>query len=211
MRIICLVTATAAACLLVASAGSSASTKNLVRNGGAELGPGAKDASSKVRVPGWRTTGDLTAVLYTAGGGFPDASVSTKIGGGQKFFTGGPATALSTATQTVRFTTPTLLKQIDRGAVKATLSGYLGGYLGTTDAARVDAIYRSASGARLGSVRIGPVTPAQRASQTVLLARKRTVSLPKGTRSADVVLTVIRVSGSYNDGYADNISLTLEF
>lgn len=195
MRFIYLAAAAATTCLLIAPTGSSVAPKNLVRNSGAELGAGAKDASSKVPVPGWRTTGDLTAVLYSAGGGFPDAPISKKIRGGKKFFTGGPAAERSTATQTVSITTPSLLKQVDRGAVKASLSGFLGGYSSQPDSARVDAVFRSASGAKLGSLRIGPVTPAQRANVTTLLARKRTGAVPEGTRSIDVVLTMIRGNG----------------
>ena len=56
---------------------------------------------------------------------------------------------------------------------------------------------------------IGPVTNADRNSQTGLLLRQETGFVPSGTRSIGVELQMTRLNGTYNDGYADNLSLVL--
>lgn len=66
----------------------------------------------------------------------------------------------------------------------------------------------SAAGKPLGSVRLGPVTPAQRANTTKLLPVSRTVVLPAATRLVRVTITA--TGGGYIDGYADNVSLLLK-
>jgi hypothetical protein len=53
------------------------------------------------------------------------------------------------------------------------------------------------------------VSAADRNSVTTLLARSATGAVPPTTRVIAVRIDSTRVSGSYNDGYADNVSLTL--
>src|SRR5206468_8423216 len=77
------------------------------------------------------------------------------------------------------------------------------------DNTRIAMTSLAGNGATLGTLEIGPVTAADRGDQTTLLARNTCGAVPAGTRSIKVVITGTRVSGSYNDAYADNVSLTL--
>jgi len=187
---------------------TAAPTPNLIRNGGAELGPAVVTSSGVVAtIPGWTRTGGFTVVKYGTTGGFPDASVGTAIHGGKNFFAGGPANPKSGATQSV--SVARYAARIDTGSLSATLSGDLGGYDGQNDSLTVVATFLSASGTSLGTVHIGPVSAAQRKSTTNLLPRTATAKVPAKTRSVSVAVRAVRTDGSYNDGYADNLSLTL--
>ena len=188
--------------------GGSAVTPNLLRNGGAELGPAVGDASGVAKtIPGWVRTGRVTVVKYGSSGGFPDATVSQAILGGKNFFAGGPTNPDSGATQTVNVASRAAA--IGAGKMTATLTGDLGGYSSQRDSLTVTASFLDASGQKLGLLKIGPVTPAQRKSGTTLIARSAAGKVPVKTRSIQVALTAVRTDGSYNDGYADNLKLTL--
>jgi hypothetical protein len=177
---------------------------NLVQNPGGEADVGAKDSNTTDTPQSWTTTGTFSAVQY----GAPDfltTAFSAQIGGGANFMSGGRNAPLSTATQTIDVSAAA--PDIDAGGVQAKLSAYLGGYTSQRDAAMVDATFLSATDAALGSLRVGPVTPADRQSKTTLVLRAATAAVPKGTTKIKVVLTSTRADGTYNDGYMDNISL----
>jgi hypothetical protein len=91
-----------------------------------------------------------------------------------------------------------------------TMSGYFGGFASQGDFADLAIRFLSATGNQLGTAHIGDVTPQDRHEVTGLLLRSASGLVPVGTRSIDVVLTMTRASGSYNDGYADNVSLMLQ-
>ena len=187
---------------------STAAPPNLLKNGNAERGPAVADAASVVEeIPGWTRTGNFTVVKYDAPGGFPEAAVSTKIAGGNSFFAGGPANPNSGASQTV--SVASRATAIDAGKFSATLAGYLGGYSSQRDSLTVTATFLDASGKKLGVLKIGPVTPAQRASETTMIKKSATGRVPAKTRSIKVALIAVRTDGSYNDGYAENLKLTL--
>lgn len=187
---------------------SSAVSANLLKNGTAELGPAAVDSSGVVTtIPGWVKTGNFTVVKYGASGGFPDAAASQAITGGKNFFAGGPANPNSGATQTVNVASRAAA--IDAGKTTAKLAGYLGGFSNQHDSLTVAASFLDASGQKLGTLKIGPVTPGQRKSLTTLVAKSATGKVPAKTRSIQVALTAVRTDGSYNDGYADNLQLRL--
>lgn len=174
---------------------------NLLADPGGEAVPGATDASAIVAPPSWTLTGNLSLVQY----GAPDfltTEDSTRLGGGQNFFAGGPDAATSAAAQVIDVSAAAA--EIDAGKVTATLSGQLGGYASQTDSATVTATF--ASGPVL---QIGPVTPAQRNGITNLLPRSASAAVPAGTRQITVAINALREEGSYNDGYADNVSLEL--
>ena len=145
---------------------------------------------------------------YAAGGGFPDAAIAGPIGGKANFFAGGPNAATSSATQVVnvtRFKAP-----IDAGQRVATLSAFLGGYETHGDSMSVTATFLSETGKKLGVLKIGPVTVGRTGGQvTALIEKSASKPVPKKTRSIQVKLAAKRVIPSYNDGYADNVSLTL--
>ncbi len=99
--------------------------------------------------------------------------------------------------------------EIDGGAVQADLSAYLGGFSSQDDNAKVVAAFRTASGTETKTLQIGPVTRQERSDTTSLLLRSNHTTVPAGTRAIRVTLTATDVQGTANDGYADNISLTL--
>jgi uncharacterized repeat protein (TIGR02543 family) len=171
---------------------------NLIRNPGAEEGPGG--SFNDVRVPpGWQTTSNFTAVAYTT----PD-SPPVPPGGGQTYFAGGPATALSTATQEI--SVAQYVAEIDRGGVQVVLSADIGGFQNQADSGIVSASFLD-GGAEVGRMTIGPVTPLERENQSKLLPRTATGEVPKGTDVIRVVMTATRAAGIYNDAYFDNLSL----
>ncbi len=180
---------------------------NLINNPGAEAGPGAQ-ADTVVVVPGWtKTEGSFTAASYAWSGG----DLSTKTPGppdrGENYFYGGPDAAVSVGSQTISLEAGTT--EIDRGALTATLAGWLGGYAGQADDAALSAIFRSATGQKLKTLVIGPVTPAERNNESGLVERSVATTVPVGATSVAVILVMTRYSGSDNDGLADNLSLVL--
>ncbi len=188
---------------------------NLVQNPGFEAGPSSIDDNT-VLPTAWQTTGKPSVWIYVAvATDRPSKDVAAKIGGGANFLAGGqPASAAgsgpATATASQTIDVSGAAAEIDAGGVAATLSGFLGGYTAQQDTARVDARFRAAGGAALGSVRIGPVTREQRNNQTTLLKRSTQAPVPKGARSIDVVITMSSPdSNTKVHGFADNVSLTL--
>jgi hypothetical protein len=179
----------------------------LLINPGAEAGACASDGTTLEAIPGWTTTSNFTVVCYGNSSSYPETSVSTAIGGGNGFFAGGASGTPNTATQTVDVSSAT--SEIDAGTVQANLSGYLGGYGTQGDNMVVTAAFLNSLGQSLSSFQIGPVLPADRNNVTTLLARSASAAVPSGTRSIRVTMTATRTDGSYNDGYADNLSLTL--
>jgi hypothetical protein len=200
-----------AALLLVPSnpvlAGSSVLGSNLVVNGDAESGPGSTDGSVVSSIPGFTTTGAFTVVQYGAAGGYPDSTSPGPANRGANFFAGGPGAATSTGSQFIDVSSASA--QINTGKVTYDLSGYLGGFSSQGDNAVVTATFMGVTGAPLGTATIGPVTPAQRNDVTGLLFQDQTGMVPVGTEGIDFVITMNRLDGSYNDGYADNLSLVL--
>jgi hypothetical protein len=187
--------------------GASGQSANLLGNPGAENGPGGSDSSGGMPPSGWTVSGDETVVQYGASGGFPSAQNSSQIGGGANFFAGGND-ATSTATQDVNVSS--IISSIDGGTDTATLSADLGGFDTQNDSAMVVASFLNVAGTELGSLTIGPVTETDRNGTTELLPRSGSAKVPVGTRTIRVVLTSTRTDGTYNDGYADNLSLTLD-
>ncbi len=92
------------------------------------------------------------------------------------------------------------------------MTAYIGGSRDQEDNARVTATFwdsTGGSGTNLGSVTLGPVNATQRGDQTALLYRSSTGMVPSGTRSVAINITMLRTTGSRNDGYVDNASFIL--
>ena len=179
---------------------------NLVVNPGGEADQPPTDTNAVVPPQGWTTTGTFTSIRY----GAPDfltTAFAGQIGGGNNFMSGGKNAPLSTATQVIDISIAA--SDIDAGGVQAKLSAYLGGYNSQLDAAMVYAVFLNATDTPLGTVRVGPVMPADRQNKTTLVLRSAMAAVPKGTTKIKVVLTSTRAAGTYNDGYMDNISLVL--
>jgi hypothetical protein len=181
---------------------------NLIVNGNAEAGPGSPDGTTLPvpNAPGWTLTGNFTVVQYNAPGGFPLSTDPGPPARGSNYFAGGN-NASSSAAQTINVAAGAAT--IDGGTATYSLSGWLGGFSSQDDNAALTVTFRNAGATAIGSATIGPVTAADRGSATGMLLRTATGAVPVGTRTIDVVLQLTRVSGTYNDGYADELSLVL--
>ena len=146
-------------------------------------------------------------MAYSAGGGFPLATDPGPVNGGLNFFAGGPNIELSTASQSIDVGAGG--SAIDGGNVTFALSAFLGGFDGQGDNAVLSLSFLNAASMTLGSASVGPVTEADRGGATGTLFRQETGLIPIGTRTIDVTLTMTRLAGAYDDGYADNLSLVL--
>lgn len=185
-------------------------TQNLVVNGDAESGVLAPDYNTTDAPPGWVTTNGFTEVAYAAGGpgSGPDPSQSAAIDGGNGFFAGGPNSASSSAYQTIDVSSYGSL--IDSGKMNFAASGEFGGF-GNQDnsMAMTVTFYGADNSTVLGSATLGGVTAADRGDVTEFLYREDDGAVPAGTRFIKVELDATRFAGTYDDGYADNVSLTL--
>ena len=181
---------------------------NLIANGGAEnvVGSGHGEV---VAVPGWTVLqGQFTAVRYGGADGFPSAASPGPSARGDAFFTGGGGAAIAEAYQEIDVTPIAL--DIDAGRVSYTLKGYFGGFQAQQDKAFAYLNFRDSTADLSLSPHVGHVTAEDRAAQTGLLPRGVSGRVPPGTRTIQVYLFMSRASGSYNDGYADNLDLTLD-
>ncbi|CAN5590432.1 hypothetical protein BH20ACT19_BH20ACT19_06400 [soil metagenome] len=189
-------------------AGATVPAGNLVQNPGAEAAEGASDSATVRTPPGWGATPSFTAVKYGSPD-FPSTALSASIGGGSNFFAGGPNAATSIGEQT--FDVSVAAPEIDSGRVSVRLAAHLGGFSTDGDNAKITAELQDANGdTTFSTVQIGPVTAADRSNQTTLLARSAIADVPAGTRDIRLTFTATRAAGAYNDGYADNVSLTLD-
>lgn len=199
--------AAAVALLAAAPAARAQLGVNLLVNADAEAGAGAT-GSETVPVPDWTTTGAFTVIRYAFGpSGFTETS-PTPPAPGLNFFAGGPASALSTAQQVVDLSGFSAL--IDAGEALFTLSGYLGGFADQNDTAQVDVLFRDSLLAPLGAAVIGPVTNVDRADATAVLFRSAGGVVPATATSAVVTISMVRNSGTYNNGYADSLSFVIQ-
>jgi hypothetical protein len=189
-----------------ATAAQSVLGRNLIVDGNAEGTAGATNDSAVLPPAGWTASPGFTVVQYGTSGGFPGPSSPGPATRGMDFFAGGPNTAQSTASQSIDVSAgATGIRQ----GTSFVVSGYFGGYGNKGDVAVLTIRFLNAGGTQLGSVHIGGVTPQQRHDVTGLRRRSANGPLPAATRSIDVVLTMTRMSGSYDDGFADNLSLVL--
>ena len=181
-------------------------TANLLLNGDAESGTGAATAIV-VPAPSWTTGGNATVLLYGASGGYPLSTDPGPADRGLNFFSGGPSDAVSTLTQHVDLAA--YAAAIAAGNVTVTLSGYFGGYASQDDNAVLSVTFLDGASVSLGTASVGPVLAADRGSVTGLIFETSTRAVPAGTVSVDAILTLTRVEGTANDGYADDLSLVL--
>lgn len=94
------------------------------------------------------------------------------------------------------------------GHVKFVLKGWLGGFGNGGDKATVILDFYG-GGLFLDDAAIGPVTNVDRHNQTKFLMKSSTGHVAVGVRQIYVLIRFDYADGSYNDGYADNLSLVL--
>lgn len=185
----------------------TSSGSDLLDNGGATRGTAGTGHDDGVELPGWEVTGGMTALRYGADPGYPGAGSPGPANRGRAFFSGGPEKT-STMRQTVDHSRHAT--RIDRGGATYHLHGWLGGHSDQHDRVEVQAIFLDSGGEPLGSAALGPVTPEDRGEVTGLLHRTDSGKVPVGTRSVEVVVTATRAEGTNNDGYVDNVGLTIQ-
>jgi hypothetical protein len=202
--------ALAAALAIAGPAGAALPAGNIVQNGDAEGGPGATNVTDVFAPPGWNALPNFTAVVYGTDE-FPGTDVSSAIGGGSNFFAGGPDNGFggsTAATQTIDLSGSA--SDLDGSDVNVILSADLGGFAGQTDFTTISAVFTNQDGSSVtGALGLQPASPEDRGGVTGFVRRSACVALSPGTRSAIVQVFAQRDEGSYNDGYADNVSVQL--
>lgn len=89
------------------------------------------------------------------------------------------------------------------------LSGWLGGWLAQQDNALLYVSFLDITDHEIGHAVIGPLMPQDRGNETGLFYRDSTGLLPQGVNRVMFSLSMERLSGGDNDGYADNLSFVL--
>jgi Subtilase family len=187
------------------------SSSNLILNPGAEDGPGNDTGGTVPEINNWGVPSDNLAMptvsYYNSVNGLPGANDPGPDNRGNKFFAGGPGTAVSGIQQQI-LVNPDWVSAIDNGFVKFDLSAFLGGNLSQTDDATLTVRFLDANFQEVGKVKLGPITPREREDKTGLFAVAQNDYVPAGTRRMYVDLEFRRDEGDYNDGYADSLELT---
>ncbi|MFL6734341.1 MAG: hypothetical protein ACJ8EY_06565, partial [Sphingomicrobium sp.] len=98
--------------------------------------------------------------------------------------------------------------RIDSGNIFAQIGGNFGGYLSEHDSMTMTVRFLDENGDPIGDpVDVGG--DQSRGGFTVIYQNVAFVNIPQGTRSFEVVLSADHETGSYTDGYADNLFITL--
>jgi hypothetical protein len=95
-------------------------------------------------------------------------------------------------------------------AIGFELSGWLGGWLAQGDNALFYVQFLDDFDNEIGGAAIGPVSPGDRNNQTGLLYRETDGFVPIGTSKVSFWLSMERLGGGDNDGYADNLAFVLD-
>ncbi len=194
----------------------------LILNGDAELGAAVADNTTVAPATNWTVlSGRFTPVRYGPVPGLVNPAVHiAPVTPGNAFFAGGPVPANSPSQAKQTISLVAFAAAIDSGKMKVTLSACLGGAKDELDDAKVTIDFLTPGGLSLGAGEIGPVSNTDRGNATALLPRGLSGVVPVGARSVDVFITMTRkatttaapyVETTYNDGYADKVSLGASF
>jgi len=201
MTLTTLLARTALACATLACTGLAHATDlgtNLIVNGDAEAGTTGWTAFAGTPIFGSADYGS-NWVLPTQPG---------PVDRGNKLFVGDSGNAYAAAYQTLNFSD--LASASNAGQLSYQLSGWLGGWESQPDNALLYVQFYDAAQVEIGHASLGPVTPADRNNATGLFYVAASGALPLGAQSATFSLSMERLNGSDNDGYADNLSFTLQ-
>lgn len=184
--------------------------KNFILNGDGE-GSAGSPTGALVGTPYW--TCCLAVVPYGSAGGFPSATDPGPADRGTNFFAGGN-TSLQSISQTRGV--QAISAAIDAGNVRLRISSnvnFFGGYLDQDDYAALQLQFLDGTNSPLSSFTLSGPNAAGRGNLTGLYPfnSSSTIVLDPGTRSIKTTIIMTRVSGvgTYNDGYADNLSFVL--
>jgi YVTN family beta-propeller protein len=165
---------------------------NLLLNPGGGSGDVSKLGWDAVTIPGWQVAQGLPTVVGYGTKGFPGFSGAQPAGHPARLFAGGAGgTAVLTQQVPLRTVPP---------GTRYHVSAWLGGTVVSN--ASLEVIFLSAAGKALGERRIGPVGGAGDASHPEFAWRQGSGALPRGTRSARVVLDLATSLTNYNGPYA---------
>ncbi|MCF8339290.1 MAG: hypothetical protein K9I74_15035 [Bacteroidales bacterium] len=182
--------------------------QNLIKNGNAEQGPAVPINGSETRqLPNhWSDVeGEMWISKYGEGAGGGGIADSDYRGEGNYFWGGKVSNSIIEQTIDVS----SVLDKIDDGNVTYELSGLLGGWRHQNDRSKLLAEFLDSDSTVLDSAQIGPVTNKDRDNNTRMVRKESSGIVPEGTRSIRFRLTAIRVGGTNNDGYADELSMVL--
>jgi hypothetical protein len=188
------------------------SSGNIISNASAEEGPGNDTGGAVDSIQDWFLPNDSvrlpTVIYYNGVNSFPDQNSPGPENRGQRFFAGGPSKALSAIRQNVQIATD-WHSTIDKGTVKFKLAAFLGGYAGQSDNVSLTVTFLGPNFQELGQTKLGPIAPEEREGKTGLFPVATSDYLPVSTRFMYVDLEFRRNQGDYNDGYADDLELSL--
>ena len=181
-------------------------TENLIVNPGAEITFGDPNSD----IPYWAVPDLLSTpriFYYGDDGGVPKDSPGP-ADRGYHLFAGGPGNTLSGMQQAISVD-PAWYGAINAGRVRLSFSGSLGGALAEVDQASATVTCIGANEQALGQVVLPAVTALDRGNVTGLLPVESGEDVPAGTVSMVVEVRFQGLEGEFNDGYADDLSLTL--
>jgi len=189
----------------IANANTSA---NLLVNGNAELQLCTNDWTAQTSVPGWRVIRGAVSVLCYSAFNFTNVTPATPSNvpaGNALFAAPGADTAMDQSVDVSAAATA-----IDSGTVGFTLSGWLGGWSNRPERATLTAVFLDANGQSTGTpVVIADVDAQARGNVTGLVQRAVEGVVPPSTRQITVTVQFLSGMTSFQNAYADNISLTL--
>ena len=204
-----LLAASVIAVLLGNAAVADETTGNLLVNGDAESHRCTDDWTAQSPVPGWTVVRGAATVLCYSAFAYAQETPALPPGGspGQALFAApGADTAIE---QTVDV--GNAAEAIDRGGVRYTLSGWLGGWRNRPERATLTAIFLNQEGDATGTpVIIASADAAARHNQTGLVARSAQGPVPPQTRRIVVTVDFLSAMTSFHNAYADNLGLTLQ-
>jgi len=183
---------------------------NLLTNHGFDQGWKGTSPLSLNDVHGWEGAGAGPVVVRpysnSVGAIVPTTSVSTVVGGGGSLLSGSDPNSVSSVRQRIDargngdLSVDTVLH----------VSAYLGGVGGFQDSAQVSVHFLNDSFNLLPSEKsLGPVSPAERNRETVVMKRERDYAIPPTTAFIDIQIDFAEYSFTDPDGLADNLSAML--
>src|SRR3954452_18213065 len=190
-----------------ASAQAALPTGNLIVNGDAETGPSG-EGGQVFRPPGWELSTDISQIRYATGHAPAGDAADPVAAGATALFAGGPGNAPRTMRQVLALDAATRAA-IARGNVSVTLSADLGGYADEPDAVLVELVYGASAAVVPTGISVGPITRDDRGHETKLIRRTAKALLSSDVAYMRVDVEFLTGTGTYLDGMADNLSVTL--
>jgi Phosphoesterase family len=194
--------------LLAPGIAPARTTDNLLVNGNAEVQRCTNDWTAQTSIPGWRVTRGAASVLcysaFTLGAETP-ITPSGGARGKALFAAPGADTAMEQMVDV-----GAAASAIDERQVRFDLSAWLGGWRDRPERATLTALFLDDDGKSTASpIVIADVDAEARGHLTGLVERRAKGLVPPGTRRIRVTLQFLSAMTSFQNAYADNISLTL--